>query len=150
MEIILKEDVLNLGFTNDIVSVKDGYARNYLFPQRLAIPATDSNKKVLQEMLRQRSHKLEQAKVQADLLAGKLRDVLLKIKMKSSSEGTVYGSVTNAMVAEALKNQYDIEIDRKKINIPGGHIKELGQHKINIPLHKEINVELTLDIVPEE
>jgi large subunit ribosomal protein L9 len=149
MDIILKEDILNLGFANDIVSVRNGYARNYLIPRKLAVSATESNRKILAETIKQRSRKLEQIKKQADLLAGQLKELNLQIKMKSSEEGTIYGSVTNILIAEALKIQHNVDIDRKKINIPGGHIKELGQHKVTIPLHKDVIVELNVLVVAE-
>jgi large subunit ribosomal protein L9 len=149
MDVILKEDVLNLGFENDIVSVKNGYARNYLFPKRLAIPATESNRKILAETIRQRSRKLERLKTDAEAIANRLNDIIVKVKVKSSEEGTVYGSVTNIHIAEALKEQFDIEIDRKKINIGGRNIKELGEYKVTVPLQKEVCAEFSVNVVAE-
>ncbi|MDR1182965.1 MAG: 50S ribosomal protein L9 [Bacteroidales bacterium] len=149
MDVILKEDVLNLGFENDIVSVKNGYARNYLFPKRLAILATESNRKVLSETIKQRSRKLEHLKSDAEAIVSKLNNITVKVKVKSSEEGTVYGSVTNIHIADALKDQFNIEIDRRKINIGNKHIKELGQYKITVPLQKEVCAEFTVDVVAE-
>jgi large subunit ribosomal protein L9 len=149
MDIILKEDIPNVGFENDIVTVKNGYARNYLFPKRLAILATESNRKVLAETIRQRSRKLEKLKTDAETMVRKLNAITLQIKVKSSEEGTIYGSVTTIAIAEALKEQFDIEIDRKKINIPSGHIKELGQYKVAVPLQKDVCAEFTVDVIAE-
>ena len=149
MDVILKEDVLNLGFENDIVSVKNGYARNYLFPKRLAIPANESNKKVLAETIKQRTRKLERLKADAETIANRLNEITVKIKVKSSEEGTIYGSVTNIHISEALKAQFNMDIDRKKIIITGGHIKELGQHKVSVPLQKDVRAEFTVDVVAE-
>jgi large subunit ribosomal protein L9 len=149
MDVILKEDVLNLGFENDIVSVKNGYARNYLFPKRLAIPASDSNRKILSETLKQRSRKLERLKSDAEAIVNKLNNITVHVKVKSSEEGTVYGSVTNIHIADALKDQFNIEIDRRKINIGNRSIKELGQYKVTVPLQKDICAEFTVNVIAE-
>jgi len=149
MEVILKEDVLNLGFENDIVTVKNGYARNYLFPKRLAIPASESNRKVLAENLKQRVRKLEQLRADAQTIANQLNEITVQVKIKASEEGSVYGSVTNILVAEALKEQFRLDIDRKKIVIVGGNIKELGLHKVAVPLQKDITAEFTVEVVAE-
>ena len=149
MDVILKEDVLNLGFENDIVTVKNGYARNYLFPRRLAIPANDSNRKILAENLKQRVRKLEQLRVDAQTIADRLNEVTIQVKVKASEEGSVYGSVTNSMVADALKEQFRLDIDRKRINLVGGNIKDLGLHKVTVPLQKDITAEFTVEVVPE-
>lgn len=149
MEIILKEDIVNLGYTNDIIIVKNGYARNYLFPKKLAIQATESNKKILAETMRQRSRKLEKIKNDAMSLAERLNKLTVDIRVKATEEGNIYGSVTSASIAEALKDQFDIEIDRKKITIQNLHIKELGQYKANIALHKEAPIEFNLNVISE-
>jgi len=149
MDIILKEDITNLGSADDVVSVKNGYARNYLFPKRLAVPATESNRKILAENIKQRTHKLAQLKADAETIASALNDKCVTIKVKSSEERTIYGSVTNIHVAEALKEQYNMSIDRKKISIPGGSIKELGQYTIAVSLQKDVRAEFTVDVVPE-
>jgi len=124
MEVILKEDVVNLGYKDDIVNVKKGYARNYLIPQGKAIIATESSKKVLAENLKQRAHKLEQIKAAAQELAEKLQSVSLTIGAKTSSTGTIFGSVTSIQIADALKEK-GFEVDRKNIVIKGA-VKEVG------------------------
>ena len=149
MDIILKQDVQNLGFTNDIVSVKNGYARNFLFPRRLAIPATEGNRKMLDETLKQQSRKLAKYKADAEVLASKLNEIVLQVKVKASEEGSVYGSVSNIQIAEALNTQFGLDIDRKKINVPGNHIKELGQHRVSIPLQKDVRAEFTVEVIAE-
>jgi len=149
MDIILKKDVLNLGFANDIVSVKNGYARNYLFPRHFAIPATEGNRKMLEENLKQQSRRLAKYKADAEVLANKLNEITLQVKVRATEEGSIYGSVTNTLIAEALNTQYGLDIDRKKINVPGGHLKELGQYKVSIPLQKDVLAEFTVEVVPE-
>ncbi len=114
MEVILKEDVVNLGYKDDIVNVKKGYARNYLIPQGKAIIATESSKKVLAENLKQRAHKLEQIKAAALALAEKMEGVSLTIGAKTSSTGTIFGSVTNIQIADALKEK-GFDVERKTI-----------------------------------
>ncbi len=149
MEIILKEDVANLGYVDDIVTVKNGYARNYLFPNKLAIQATESNKKVLAENIKQRSRKLLKIKNDAEEIAKLLGNVTVKINVKATDEGTIYGSITNSMIAEALKENNGIDIDRKKI-VVNEHIKTLGNHKVMVNLHKEVHVELPVEVVATE
>ena len=149
MDIILKQDVQNLGFANDVVSVKNGYARNYLFPRLLAIPATVGNRKMVEENLKQQSRKLAKYKADAEVLASKLNDITLQVSIKTSEEGSVYGSVSNIQIAEALNAQFGLDIDRKKINVPGNHIKELGQHRVSIPLQKDVRAEFTVEVIAE-
>ena len=116
MQVILKEDVVNLGYKDDIVTVKDGYGRNFLIPQGKAVIASDSAKKVLAENLKQRAHKLAKIKADAQEVAAKLEGVSLTIGAKTSSTGTIFGSVTNIQVAEALAKA-GLEVDRKIIYI---------------------------------
>jgi large subunit ribosomal protein L9 len=149
MDIILREDIQNLGYANDLVSVKNGYARNYLFPRRLAIPATEGNRKMREETMRQQSRKLAKYKADAEVLAAKLNEITLQLKVKVSEEGSVYGSVGNIQIAEALNTQYGLDIDRKKIIVPGTHIKELGEHKVSIPLQKDVVAEFTVEVIAE-
>ncbi|MBO4282071.1 MAG: 50S ribosomal protein L9 [Bacteroidales bacterium] len=149
MEIILKEDIAKLGYADEIVNVKNGYARNYLFPNKLAIPATESNKKVLAENLRQRSRKLAKIKSDAEELAKLLGNITVKVNVKATEEGTIYGSITNAVVAEALQNDHNITIDRKKIEVNGQHIKTVGSYKAMVNLHKDVHVELPVEVVAE-
>ncbi|GAB6010573.1 50S ribosomal protein L9 [Viscerimonas tarda] len=147
MQIILKEDVANLGYKDDVITVKDGYGRNYLIPQGKAIIATDSAKKVLAENLRQRAHKLEKIKKDAEALAAKLNGVSLVVGAKTSSTGTIFGSVTNIQIAEALEKQ-GYNVDRKTIIIKEA-VKEVGSYKALVKLHKEVSVEIPFEVVSE-
>lgn len=149
MEIILKQDVYKLGYADDIVRVKDGYARNYLIPQGFAIPATETNKKILAETLKQRAFKLEKIRKEAEFLAGKIEGLTLQIGVKASEKGTIFGSVTNIAVAQALKEQHDIEIDRKKIILSSEHIKELGNYTAQVNVHKDFKVTVNLEVIAE-
>ncbi len=148
MEIILKQDIPSLGYKNDVVSVKDGYGRNYLIPQGLAILATDSAKKVMAENLKQRAHKLEKIKNEAIELKEKLVDVKITIGAKTSSTGKIFGSVNNIQVSEALQKEgYNIE--RKNILVKGDTIKEVGEYTAKIKLHKEVEFDLPFVVVSE-
>jgi large subunit ribosomal protein L9 len=147
MEVILKEDVVNLGYKDDIVNVKKGYARNYLIPQGKAIIATESSKKVLAENLKQRAHKLEQIKAAAQELAEKLQSVSLTIGAKTSSTGTIFGSVTSIQIADALKKK-GFEVDRKNIVIKEA-VKEVGNYVAVAKLHKEVSVDIPFEVVAE-
>mgnify|MGYP003484635734 FL=1 len=147
MQVILKEDVINLGYKDDIVTVKDGYGRNFLIPQGKAVIASDSAKKVLAENLKQRAHKLAKIKADAQELAAKLEGVSLTIGAKTSSTGTIFGSVTNIQVAEALAKA-GFEVDRKIIYIKES-VKEVGTYKATVKLHKEVSVEISFEVVAE-
>lgn len=116
MEVILKEDVANLGYKDDIVHVKDGYGRNFLIPQGKAVIASESARKVLAEVLKQRAHKIAKIKEEAEALAEKMKGVSLTIGAKTSSTGTIFGSVTNIQIAEELA-KLGFEVDRKIIRI---------------------------------
>ena len=148
MEIILKQDVNNLGSKDDVVIVKDGYARNYLIPQGFAIMASASAKKVLAENIRQRAHKDAKIKAEAEKLAGQLNEVKLIIGAKTSSTGKIFGSVNTIQIAEALLEK-GFEIDRKSIRLQEEQIKEVGEYKAKIKLHKEVFVEIQFDVVSE-
>ena len=147
MEVILREDVVNLGYKDDVVNVKKGYARNYLIPQRKAIIATDSSKKVLAENLKQRAHKIEQIRNEAQALADKMEGVSLTIGAKTSSTGTIFGSVTNIQIADALKEK-GFEVDRKIIVIKDA-VKEVGNYVAVAKLHKEVSVDIPFEVVAE-
>ena len=147
MEIILKEDIVNLGYKNDIVNVKSGYGRNYLIPTGKAIIASPSAKKMLAEELKQRAHKLEKIKKDAEAMAAKLEGVALTIGAKTSSTGTIFGSVTNIQVADALAKA-GFEVDRKIIYIKES-VKEVGNYKATLKLHKEVSVEVPFEVVSE-
>ncbi|KAA6352665.1 50S ribosomal protein L9 [termite gut metagenome] len=145
MEIILKEDIANLGYKNDIVTVKSGYGRNYLIPSGKAVIASSSAKKVLAEDLRQRAHKLEQIKKNAEEVVTKLENVSLTIATKVSSTGTIFGSVSNIQIAEELA-KLGFEIDRKTILIKDT-VKTVGSYKASVKLHKEVSVEIDFEVV---
>ena len=147
MQVILKEDVANLGYKDDVVTVRDGYGRNYLLPQGKAVIATESAKKVLAENLKQRAHKLEKIKQDAEALAAKLEGVSLTIGAKTSSTGTIFGSVTNIQVSEALE-KLGYNVDRKIIVIKDS-VKEVGNYKATLRLHKEVSVEIPFEVVSE-
>ena len=147
MEVILKEDVINLGYKDDIVNVKRGYGRNYLIPTGKAVIATESARKVLAENLRQRAHKLAQIKANAQQLAAKINDITLTIKAKTSSTGTIFGSVNNIQVAEELA-KLGHEVDRKIIVIKD-NIKEVGTYTAVVKLHKEVSATINLNVVSE-
>lgn len=148
MEIILKQDVPNLGHKDDIVTVKDGYARNYLIPQGYAINATRSAVKVHEENLRQRAHKEAELKEAAEEMAEKMKDISITIGAKTSTKGKIFGSVNTIQIAEALREKgYDI--DRKNISIKEELIKEIGSYTATVKLHKEVAVEIPFEIVSE-
>ena len=148
MEIILKEDVINLGYKNDIVNVKSGYGRNYLIPTGKAVIASPAAKKMLAEELKQRAHKLEKIKKDAEELAAKLEGVSLTIATKVSSTGTIFGSVGNIQIADELA-KVGHNIDRKLIVVKDS-VKEVGHYKAVIKLHKEVSVEIPFEVVAEE
>ena len=147
MEIILKEDVINLGYKNDIVKVKDGYGRNFLIPTGKAVIATASAKKALAEELKQRAHKLAKIKADAEELAQKLAPVSLTIATKVSATGAIYGSVGSIQIAEELA-KLGFEIDRKIIVVEAA--KEVGNYTATIKLHKEVSVKIPFAVVAEE
>ncbi|MDH6535033.1 50S ribosomal protein L9 [Parabacteroides sp. 52] len=147
MQVILKEDVVNLGYKDDIVTVKNGYGRNFLIPQGKAVIASESAKKVLAENLRQRAHKLAKIKEDAQAVAAKLEGVSLTIGAKTSSTGTIFGSVGNIQVAEALE-KLGFEVDRKVIYIKEA-VKEVGSYKAQVKLHKEVSVDIPFEVVSE-
>jgi large subunit ribosomal protein L9 len=147
MQVILLEDINNLGYKDDIVTVKSGYGRNYLIPQKKAVIASEPAKKVLAENLRQRAHKLEKIKTNAQTLATQLSGVSLVIGAKTSSTGTIFGSVNNIQIAEELAKK-GFEIDRKSIVIKDS-VKEVGAYKATVKLHKDISVEIPFEVISE-
>ena len=146
MEIILKEDVVNLGYKNDIVTVKSGYGRNYLIPTGKAVIASPAAKKMLAEELKQRAHNLEKIKKDAEALAEQLKEVSLTIATKVSATGTIFGSVSNIQIAEELA-KLGHNIDRKIIVVKG--VKEVGSYTAVVKLHKEVAVEIPFEVVAE-
>ena len=149
MELILKKDVDNLGFTDDVVTVKNGYGRNYLIPQGYAVLATPSAKKVLAENLKQRAYKEKKIVEDAQEKADKLDEILeMKITAKVGEADKLFGSVTNADLANALEKE-GVEIDKKYISIAGGAIKRVGQYEATIRFHREVVKNFTFDVVAE-
>lgn len=147
MKLILKEDIANLGYKDDVVEVKSGYGRNYLIPQKKAVIATPSALKQLAEDQRQRAHKLAKIKADAEAAAAALEGVTLTIGAKTSSTGTIFGSVNNIQIAEALE-KLGHNIDRKLIFIKDS-VKEVGSYKATIKFHKEVSVEIPFEVVSE-
>ncbi len=146
MEIILKEDIIGLGYKNDIVNVKSGYGRNYLIPQGKGVIASPSAKKVLAENLKQQAHKLAAQKAEAEKKAEALKDVALTIVAKVSATGQLYGSVGAAAVAEELA-KLGKEVDRKIIIMKDA--KKIGDYVATVHFHKEVAVEIPVKVVAE-
>jgi len=149
MDIILKKDVTNLGYTNDIVTVKSGYARNYLIPKGFAISANDSNKKVLAENLKQKAYKEEKIRTVASDKAKLVEGLSLKIGAKAATTGKIFGSVNDIQLADAIKEQHNQEIDRKMITIEGDAVKEVGTYKATVRFYKDITAEISFEVVAE-
>ena len=147
MKIILKENIHNLGYKDDVVEVKSGYGRNYLIPTGKAVIATPSALKVLAEDQRQRAHKLAKIKADAEAAAAALEGVTLTIGAKTSSTGTIFGSVNSIQISEALA-KLGHEVDHKIIDIKGA-IKEVGNYVATVRFHKEVSVEVHFEVVSE-
>jgi large subunit ribosomal protein L9 len=148
MDVILKQDVERLGAKNDIVTVKTGYARNYLIPQGFAIAATDSARKVVTETIRQQSHKALKALEDAKAVAEKMAGVSVKIGAKAGESGKIFGSVNNIQVAEALAAA-GYEVERKNIDLGTDTIRDLGSYTAKVKLHKEVVAEIAFEVVAE-
>lgn len=148
MEIILIQDVDRLGSKDDLVKVKDGFARNFLIPQKKAIVATTTAKKILAENTKQRAHKEAKLKNEALAIAEKLANKKISIGAKTSSLGKIFGSVNTIQLAEAI-NKKGFEIDRKQILMQEDHIKEVGTYTAKIKLHKEVIIEVEFEVVAE-
>lgn len=149
MEVILKQDVQNLGYKDDIVNVKNGYARNYLIPKGIAILATEASKKVITENKKQKAFKEEKIRKEAEALGNKLTKLKLKIGAKTGTSGKIFGSVNAIQISQAIKDQLDLDIDRKLIEVDGESIKELGDYTARVKLHKEVAVEINFEVVSE-
>ncbi len=147
MEIILKQDVANLGYKDEIVKVKNGYANNYLLPKGMAIIATPTNKKIHAENLRQRAHKEEALRKNAETQQAALNGKTVKLIVKVGENGQLFGGVNNIMVAEALKEQHNYDVDRKDIVVET--IKTVGNYTAKVNVYKEIKAELNLEVVAE-
>tara|TARA_B100001059_G_scaffold114309_1_gene114468 strand:+ start:41 stop:487 length:447 start_codon:yes stop_codon:yes gene_type:complete len=148
MEIILKEDVLNLGFKDDIVNVKNGYGRNFLIPQGKAILATTSEKKILSENIKQKAFKEKKIIENANSLAKKILKTQIKIKSKAGEGDKLFGSVNASDFSKVLKNA-GFEIEKNQITLPGKTIKRLGKYEASIRLHREVVVNHDFEIISE-
>lgn len=148
MEIILKQDVQGLGSKDDILTVKNGYGRNFLLPQGMAIVATESAKKVLAENIRQRAHKEAKLKDEAIKLSERIKALTIIIGAKTSTTGKIFGSVNNIQLAEAFSAQ-GIDIDRRQISIAKDGVKEVGKHIAKIKLHREVIIDFEYSVISE-
>tara|TARA_B100001287_G_C22542414_1_gene462784 strand:- start:319 stop:771 length:453 start_codon:yes stop_codon:yes gene_type:complete len=150
MEVILLKDVLHCGFKDDIVNVKNGFARNYLIPQGLAVAANDSSKKVLAENIKQRSHKEESLVKEAKVLSEKLSEITISIKAKVSDDGiSLFGSVNNSIFSESL-SKLGFDIDKKYIKLlPSSIIKKIGSYSAEIRLHRDVIANIHFEVVKE-
>lgn len=149
MEIILKQDIPNLGYKDDIVIVKNGYANNFLIPKGFATMATPQNKKIHAENMKQKAYKIEKQVKDAEKLAEMLQNITVKIGAKAASTGKIFGSVNNIQIAEAIKTQFNYEIDRKRIVIDSESVKELGNYTAKVNLFKNINVTINFEVFAE-
>ncbi len=148
MEIILKQDMDNLGYADEIVKVRPGYARNFLIPRGLATIASVSNRKILAETQKQRAHKAQKIKGDAESVAKQLEAMTLKIGAKVGESGKIYGSVTVLQIADAL-SKHDVIVDRKKIHLDTEHIKALGTYTATVNLHKDVKAKVTFEVIAE-
>lgn len=147
MEVILKQDVAGVGYKNDIVKVRAGYGNNYLIPNGYALIATDANKRLVNENVRQAAHKAAKVKQDAEALAGRMGELTLEIGTKAGESGKIFGAVTALQIADALKAK-GFDIDRKKVHlkeIP----KQIGTYNVTIDLHKEVKHEIKVNVVAE-
>ncbi|MGC6532976.1 MAG: 50S ribosomal protein L9 [Flavobacteriales bacterium] len=148
MEVILKQDIEKLGYTGDIVTVRPGYARNFLIPQGMAVTATPSAKKMREETMRQRAHKEAKILEEAQALASKLAGVKLSIGAKAGESGKIFGSVNTIQIAEAL-TAAGFNIERKNIRIQEDAIKQLGAYEAEIVIHREVKQKVAFEVVGE-
>lgn len=149
MDIILREDIENLGFKDEVISVKPGYARNYLIPKGLAVLATKSAIKVLEENLRQRSVKEKKIKDDAQATADALAKLEIKIPVKSGEKGKMFGSVTSNQLVEAIEKN-GLKVDKKYVKVKGEPIKNLGKFEATIRLHREVSAVINFDVVADK
>ena len=147
MEVILIQDVANLGYKNDIVKVKDGFGRNYLIPNKMAVIANESNRKQLAENLKQQAHKIAKLLADAQALAEKLANIVVTVSAKANEDGKIFGTITTAQVSEALAAQ-GIEVDKKIITIEEA-VKTLGEATATAKLHREVKAEIKLNVIAE-
>lgn len=147
MEVILKQDVQGLGYKNDIIKVKAGYGNNYLIPNGLALIANDSNKRLVNENVRQAAHKASKVKQDAEGLAAKVGELVIEIKTKAGESGKIFGAVTALQISDALKAK-GLDIDRKKVILKESP-KQVGTYNATLDLHKEVKHEIKVKVVAE-
>lgn len=148
MEVILKQDVKNLGYKDDVVNVKPGYGRNFLIPKNMAAVATVSSKKVLTETVKQRAFKEQKVKAAAEATAAKLKDVIVKVGAKVGESGKIFGSVTSVQLADAIK-KLGYDVDRKNITLSEEGVKNVGTYTADVRFHKEVTGKVTFEVVQE-
>ena len=148
MEVILKKDVKNLGYKDDVVNVKPGYGRNFLIPKSLAEMATVSTKKMLTETVKQRAFKEQKVKAAAENTAAKLKEMIIKVGAKAGESGKIFGSVTSVQLADAIK-KLGYEVDRKNITMSIDGVKTLGTYTADIRFHKDVTGSITFEVVQE-
>ena len=148
MEVILLQDVEKLGNSGEIVSVKNGFGRNFLIPQKLAIIANDTNRKAVEERMRQREAELARRLGEFQAIAEKLAETTIKVGAKTGTSGKIFGSVTNLQLSNAIKEQTEIEIDRKQLNLPE-EIKTLGSYEATANLHPDVDCKITFEVIAE-
>jgi len=148
MEVILKQDIHKLGDKDDIVKVKNGYALNYLIPQGLAIVATDGAKKMLAENIKQAAHRQAQIKAKATETAELLKNITIKIEALTGKDGKIFGSVTSLQIVQQLKDK-GFEVDKRRVTLPND-IKYVGEYAALVSLHKEVKVEVKVEVVAKE
>ena len=148
MEVILKKDVEHLGFANEVVKVRDGYARNFLLPRGLAVSATEGEKKQLAETLKQRAHKEAKLRAEAENNANVLAAKEVKIGAKVGEKGRIFGSINTIMLADAFKQQ-GVDIDRKYIKLKGEAIKAIGKYEAEVTFHREVVKTIAFEVVEE-
>jgi large subunit ribosomal protein L9 len=147
MEVILKTDVAGLGYKNDVVKVRPGYANNYLIPNGVALVATDSNKRLVAENIRQAAHKAAKLKQDAESLAQSIGALTLNIGAKAGETGRIFGAVTATQIADALKAK-GFDVDRRKVVLKEAP-KQLGSYSVGLDLHKEVKHEIKINVVAE-
>jgi large subunit ribosomal protein L9 len=147
MEIILKEDITGLGYKHDVVKVRNGYGRNFLIPRGLAVMATDSEKKVVAENIKQVAHKAEKIKTAAQNIADGIGDTVLDLYTKAGESGKIFGAITSLQISDELKSK-GFDVDRKKISFKG-EVKNIGQYTVLLDLHKEVKKEVTINVIAE-
>ena len=148
MEVILKQDVKNLGYKDDVVNVKPGYGRNFLIPKGLAAMATGSTKKMLAETVKQRAFKEQKIKAAAETTAAKLKEMIVKVGAKAGESGKIFGSVTSVQLADAIK-KLGFDVDRKNITMSEEGVKTLGTYVADVRSHKDVTGKVSFEVVPE-